>query len=141
MKNDEGLMVMPPIYRFNLEGYPKESKWGWHKATDVVTTVNNILILQGFRPMTPEEMTEAFPSVMLNTQREYSSFQISRTHSPVIESDRCYGESLVGDQNWLKTVVEGDCFIPAKIGMQFIEAVKHPVKSGLIGLIRTLARF
>lgn len=119
---------MPPIYRFDLNGYPKESEWGWHRAIELVDAINNILSLSGRVPMTPEEIGERFPFIRLNPDplKGYHN-----RPSSVVSTERPYGCYFIGETNWLRTLVKGDLYLPAKIGMQLIDAVKSPVRSAL----------
>lgn len=126
---------MPPIYNFELEGFPKESRWGWYRAVDVLEVLKNILYLNGdlhgFEPWMAER---EFPSIKLGT---VPAGNVWDECSPVVEEGKPFGRTMVGS-NWFEVAVEGDYYIPAKVGIQLIDAVKHPFKHNLkkvVGLI------
>jgi len=125
---NKNIMVMPPIYRFSLPDCPQESKWGWHRATELVEAINNILKLEGKEPMSPEQINEKYPFIRLNKKRPHPAvWEPKHVKSPVVCLDRSYGGTSVGETKWLATLVDGDFFLPAKLGMSLLDAVKHPI--------------
>lgn len=121
------MMVMPPVYRFNIPGHSKESGWGWHRATELVEAVNNILRLSSKKPMSPEELNERYPFLKLNRDPN-QNFVLGEATSVLIPGG-VYGGHHVGEVIWLATLVKMDMYLPAKLGMQLINAVKHPLRS------------
>ena len=128
MKN-ERMIVMPAIYRFSLAGYPKQSKWGWHRATELVEAINSIRGLQCQHPMSPSEIIEAYPFAQLGQHEKWDCY------TDVVRSDGDFGGTNVGSINWLQTLVRNDMYLPAKIGMALINAIKHPVVGSIKNLI------
>lgn len=122
-------LVMPPIYRFDLAGYQEQSKWGWHRATELVEAINEILALQGRRMMSPTEINETYPFIKL-TERNSRGYSTN-----VVKSDWSFGNTGIGQVNWLNTLVTHDMYLPAKIGMTLINAVKHPAVTKLKNLL------
>ncbi len=113
-------MVMPPIYRFYIPDYPRESTWGWHRATEVVEAVNNILELKGKQCLSPEDMNKAYPFVVLEDEIDDQG-----KYTPVIRDGCSYGGTSVGPVHWLATLVRHDMYLPAKVGMSLINAAKR----------------
>ena len=114
------MLVMPPIYRFSLINLPKESGWGWHRAVEVVEAVNNLLTLKGKATMTPKEINETFPFAEINNENSNCWTCL------LLGTNGNIGTAFIGSVNWLTTVIQGDYYIPAKLGMQLITAVKNP---------------
>ena len=119
-------IVLPSIYRFTLEGHPRESQWGWHRATELCEAMNNILELKGHARRTPIQFSQEFPFIKLGEGNRESGF-----NSPVVDLKREFGETSIGSVNWFCTVVKSDMYIPAKVGMQFLNAVKHPIRTAI----------
>lgn len=135
MNVSKKMMVMPPIHRFAIEGFPKQSGWGWHRATELVEVVNNILVLRGESAMTAEQLNERFPFIELHSGIKDSILNDAPWTDVITESDG-YGCHYVGDAGWLATLVRENMYLPAKIGMQFITAAKSPTLSEFRSIFR-----
>jgi len=123
-------ILMPAIYRFQVDGYKEASKWGWHRTSELVEAINTILVCQGHKPMTNAEICKAFPEVnLLNKRIKPGQAWNPRRWCPEINkdghlfsmSDHCMYDA---GSDWLTASAEQGCYIPAGIGMQLIVAVK-----------------
>lgn len=127
------LMVMPPIYRFHIPGRKRESEWGWHRATELLEAANNILVLQGREAMDPRTLCERFPFIDPHEKRPDRFVESYLS----IWQGRQLMIGVSGRYEWLSAAVRDDSFLPAKVGMELIRAVKQPVMSSIRRVITT----
>lgn len=123
-------MVMPAIYRFSLVGHPKESEWGWHRAVELVEAINGIRALQAKQPMSPSEINKEYPFAQLSNREKWGGHCTN-----VVGSDGSFGGTSIGRIDWLETLVSNDMYLPAKIGMALMDAIKHPVVGSLKNML------
>jgi len=121
---------MPPIYRFNIGGSEKESKWGWHRATELLEAINNLLKERGKEEMSPQLLGETFSFVNPH-QTDPSRPYRGESFLVIWQNGQLMSASIRPRTNWLESVVEGDHYIPAKVGLSLIEAIKKPFMSKL----------
>jgi len=119
------MVVMPQIYRFHFPNFPKQSKWGWHRATELMAAINNTQLLQGEKPMSPVQVAKEYPLVNPATTDDC----VEPVFFHMIEQNRELSLISVREHNqntWLDNLVAQDCYLPAKIGTQIIQAIEHP---------------
>lgn len=117
------LMVMPPIYRFPKLKDQQARTWGWHRAKDVFTAINNIRdIMECKPPFDVEQMAAEFRFL------KPDSLIVLRTGEGVTGGGE-YVDQIPARDNWIDILVAYDYFMPAKIGMHMLEAVKNPNKA------------
>lgn len=131
------LVFMPAIYRLDgIEGFQEEYKaWGWHRATELLTAVQNILLEQGKGMKSAAEISDMFLQAdpFLVTEAEEKGLMVVKGGCLL----RMYCGTDGGRQGskWLRSAVEADEFLPAKVGMMLINAAKHPFRTKLFVFI------
>ena len=122
------LIVMPAIYRFKFVN--ADNTCGWHRATELLEALRNIRLLQGKPPLTTKEITAKYPTISLYKRpiegvdwpmRGRWLSTVSHDGVLSVRSEHCVYEP--GD-DWLGVHVEHDCYLPAKIGIELIKALK-----------------
>lgn len=107
-------------YSFSFSDNSEWRSWGWHRATELFEAINNILVAVGKKPMTTTEIEKEFSHLSpmghetFGTKTPYLSISGNTTW-------------ITTSSHWLGCAVEDDCYIPAKVGMAIIKAIKHPV--------------
>jgi len=115
-------IVMPAIYRFDTGLENEMSGWGWHRATELLEAVNNILLAKGLKPMHPQHIGEKFPFVNPMLEKNCGSYFTSTLDGKI-------SSTSTPKHQWLFWAVTCDTFIPAKIGIALLKAVKSPIVS------------
>ena len=131
-------IAMPAIYRFTFGGSPEKNKWGWHKASELVEAINTILADRGNDPMTPKMITQQLsfidprtPEVICGENIHVSGGELSI----VYENEQLMSSYFSDNTDWLTSLVEKNRYLPAKLGMKLIDAVKHPVRAKIAKLL------
>ena len=120
----EPVVVMPAIYNLPAIGVP-QATWGWHKASELLEAVQAIIYLQSGHNLSADEIC-----------LEHLQVDPFKKGLEVASKDgmhlSCYHTCFPRHQ-WLQRVVDRGNFLPAKVGMSLINAVKHPMLSRLTG--------
>jgi hypothetical protein len=131
MDTNKPTIVMPAIYKFDFPNSPETNSWGWHRATELMEAINNILASEGKKPSTAKEINQLYPFVNPNKpkgflfDKRYPGYLIiSKEGTPTWRSN---GTA----DSWLESLVTDDYYLPARLGMQLINAVKNPIRSSL----------
>lgn len=120
-------LAVPAIYNFTFSVSDDWNKWGWHRATELFEAVNNIRVSQRKSSLTAWAIPREYPHI--------DPFTEPNTNGPrylpyltLVGNQHTWNTSTCG-RNWLEPLVNEDAYIPAKLGMQILKAVKNPVLS------------
>ena len=119
---------MPAIYKFSLPGWVEENGWGWHRAVELVEAVNNILASQGKEAMAPRSLVEEFPFVDPHIKEDIGPKTRNLGYTSIDADGNVWNTHC---ENWLESAVESDSYLPARVGMQLINAVRRLFRSSL----------
>lgn len=128
---------MPAIYRLKSDSLsPKApaNNWGWHRATELLEAINNILASQGKKAMTALQIGESYKHIVPWDSADLTHINYSKGYLVIDQSGRGL-LALTGGYSWLERAVCDDQYIPAKLGMRLIDAVKHPIRNRVIALL------
>lgn len=119
---------MPAIYKLETR-YSKVNTWGWHRACELLEAIQAILASQGKPVLTADEICTKYPHLHPNKPiRDSYSHEPRRASYFTVMSDgvTCY-DTRSDPVHWLQNLVDNDSYLPAKIGLAVIKAVKHPM--------------
>ena len=132
-------VVAPAIYTFNFPDEPMRlrdakrnsteqhpNRWGWHRASELLEAINNLLVLRGCAKMTARDVAEAFPH--LSPYREMSELLI-------VDGGGQSWVTKTGPMEWLEAVLKNDGYLPARIGTRLLKAVQHQKMDAIIKCI------
>jgi len=127
----ERRLMMPPIYSFAFPNDPERRKWGWHRGTELFEAINNTLAAAGRKPMTTQEIENEFSHLSPVGKK---SLGIAVVEIPYISvhDGRTW---LTLSSEWLGFAVRGNSYLPAKVGVAIINAIKHPVRNRIKRLL------
>ncbi|MDP2655528.1 MAG: hypothetical protein Q8P17_03265 [bacterium] len=126
------LMVMPPIYRFPKLKDSQARTWGWHRAREVFAVINNLRdIVDGKPPLDVEEMAKEYLFL------KPDSLTLVRTGEGITGGGE-HVDQMPARDNWIEMLTAYDYFMPAKIGMLMLEAVKNPNKAKIRAAVAKL---
>ena len=125
-KQKKLLKMVPTVWKFAfLEGSKSiPNLWGWHQARELLEVINNILADLGKKPMTTEDLLREYPFITPHVDGDSMSYYWSVNSDGTVRNTRAYAY-----EDWLQQMISEDSFLPAGIGMLFIEAVKDPIGS------------
>ncbi len=114
--------MLPAIYQFEIPDLPKECRWGWHRAADTLEAANNILHSRGETAMEPKALCAKYAHI-----DPYPKIGIFETPRALLEvtPDGQIVDCRSATHEWLEWAVKEDHFIPAKLGLALINAVKQ----------------
>jgi hypothetical protein len=122
--SEKAILMMPAIYRFDF----LKKSWGWHRAFELIEAIDNIRLAQGKEKLGTVGLLKMCPFINPHTTRNNGCYHIVTAAGQLMIAQHGNGT------NWLEDLVKENSYLPAQIGMRFIEAVKHPVRTGLRNL-------
>ena len=130
-------IVMPAIYQFTFEKSPKQSKWGWHNTAELVEAINTILVSSGRKPMSTQEIVQEFQFIDPHCPNEYfGSSVIQNSYYYIVNESGQLFKAYHGDgTDWLDWSKGTNSYLPAKIGMKLLNAVKHPIRAKIKSIV------
>ena len=117
---------MPPIYRLpRPRGDGVSKNWGWHRAKELIEVIRNLYFISGELMPTAEEICTRFidiqPTLLGSAKRPVT---IPRPYI-CIEADGLNDHfTTAAGSEWLGKHADNDRFIPARIGIELLRAVK-----------------
>lgn len=133
MNIGEPRLVSAPIYSFSFSEFPELDNWGWHKVSELVEAINNSLVARGKKPMTAVEIEEEFWYLSPLQYECLGQTEYPRAYA-IISDGRLWSTC---SNEWLRHLVTRDGYLPAKVGMNIMNAIKHPVRHHLARLATT----
>lgn len=119
-------VVTPAIYKFEFpedSSHPKASKWGWHRASELYSAINNLLGKEWEDVLSAREIAAKFAH--LSPLRESGQFL-------VVDGEGKAWLVKTGPHEWLEAVMDRNGYLPAKVGTRLLNEIKHPT----IGVVR-----
>ena len=120
-------LAMPAIHNFDFGAdWPKESKWGWHKASEVLEVINNIRASKEQVPLTDIDISVKYKE--LAQDRSYRMLPILpyiRDYWMASEEGHLVELFQRDALAWFHFAVTESLYLPAKIGIKLIDAVKR----------------
>jgi hypothetical protein len=124
-------IVMPAIYQFEIPDHPQESKWGWHKVSELVEAIPNIFLNQGKCEIAKDT---SLISKWLDNYWPRGYFLCMDDNGKICNW-------MIYSEDWFAALARwGECFIPAKIGMNLINAAKRPFWTSTKTFLRETVR-